>query len=137
MYGFEDGRLAETKGQAIVLRMEPLKAGLPSYEKVLSESKQSVLIGSGRGLADVLVREEGISKRHASLVLIAIHGELGLAIVDSSTNGTFVNGKRLPAKQKRFRIRSGDVVLVKDPGLDEELGWKLDFGNTVAFFARA
>lgn len=137
VYGFEDGRLAETKGKAIVLRLEPLKPGLPSFEKVLSESRQIITIGSGRGTADVLVREEGVSKKHVSLVLISIHGELGLAIVDSSTNGTFVNGKRLPAKQKRFRIRSGDTVLIKDPGLDDEFGWKLDFGNTVVFFARA
>lgn len=117
--------------------MEPLKPGLPEFERVLSESRQSVVIGSNRATADVLVRDEAVSKKHTTLALIAVHGELALAIVDSSTNGTFVNGNRLPAKQKRFRIRPGDVLLLKDPVIDAEFGWKLDFGNTVAYFSRA
>mmetsp|Transcript_56189 Transcript_56189/g.180362 ORF Transcript_56189/g.180362 Transcript_56189/m.180362 type:complete len:249 (+) Transcript_56189:85-831(+) len=137
VYGFAGPSTTTAGSKAIALRLEPLKQGLPEFERVLGESKQSITIGSARGTADVVVHDEGISKRHASLVLIGVNGELALAVVDTSTNGTFVNGKPLLAKKKRFRIRSGDVLQIKDPHLDEEFGWKLDFGNTVAYFTRA
>mmetsp|Transcript_103108 Transcript_103108/g.204775 ORF Transcript_103108/g.204775 Transcript_103108/m.204775 type:complete len:260 (+) Transcript_103108:54-833(+) len=137
VYGFSQGQILETKSKAIALRLEPLKTGLPEFEKVLGQASQSITIGSARGVADVVVRDEAVSKKHTTLALIGIHGELALAIVDNSTNGTFVNGNRLVARNKRFRIRNGDVILIKDPGLEEDYGWKLDFGNTVSFFSRS
>jgi len=137
VYGFLGGKLEETRGKAIALRLEPLKAGLPEFERVLGESRQSVTIGSQRGVSDVVVRDETVSKRHTVLALVAINGELALGIVDHSTNGTFVNGQRLPSKTKRFRMRNGDTLQIKDPSVDEGFGWKVDFGNTVSFFTRA
>merc|ERR1712060_359547 len=107
------------------------------FERVLSEDRQSVTIGSKRGTVDVFVVDEAISKVHCVLALIGIHGELALSITDHSTNGTFVNGKRLPVKKKRYRIRNGDRVEIKDTTLDDDFGWKCDFGNTVAYFSRA
>eukprot|EP00931_Biecheleriopsis_adriatica_P116004 TRINITY_DN9171_c0_g1_i1.p1 TRINITY_DN9171_c0_g1~~TRINITY_DN9171_c0_g1_i1.p1 ORF type:complete len:259 (-),score=67.90 TRINITY_DN9171_c0_g1_i1:121-864(-) len=139
VYGFDSSQRLEskgTKGKAIALRLEPLKPGLPEFEKVLGEHKQEVVIGSNRGRVDVVVHDDAISKKHLSLSLVGIHGELALSILDHSTNGSYLNGNRLPAKNKRFRIRSGDKLTLKAPSLDEDYGWKVDFGNTVAFFAR-
>lgn len=137
VYGFKEPKTQESAKRAIALRLEPLKPELPSFERVLSESKQSVTIGSLRKSADVFVSDEAVSKKHCTLTLIGINGELALAVVDNSTNGTFVNNERLPARQKRFRIRNGDKLVIKSPGLDEDFGWKCDFGNTVAYFSRA
>jgi hypothetical protein len=138
VYGFAGAKASEAgASKAIALRLEPLKPGMPHFEKVLSESKQNVLIGSHRGVVDVLVSDECVSKKHATLALVGIHGELALSIMDTSTNGTFVNGERLQAKKKRYRIRNGDKLQIMDPTVDEEFGWKVDFGNTVAFFSRA
>ncbi|CAE6941990.1 unnamed protein product, partial [Symbiodinium sp. CCMP2592] len=113
VYGFESGLTSESRGKAIALRLEPLKPGLPEYEKVLGEQKQTVLIGSNRGKVDVFVRDECISKKHTSLSLVGIHGELALSVLDHSTNGSFLNGQRLPAKDKKYRIRNGDKLTLK------------------------
>ncbi|CAJ1355246.1 unnamed protein product [Effrenium voratum] len=56
---------------------------------------------------------------------------------DHSTNGSFLNGNRLPDKNKRYRIRSGDKLTLKSPDIEPDYGWKVDFGNTVAYFSRA
>merc|ERR1739841_209230 len=112
------------------------KPGFPEFEKILGEQKQSVLIGAQRGVVDVLVSGEAVSKKHTMLELVGINGELALCIIDKSTNGTYINGKRIGVKNKRFRIRSGDKLQLMDPGIDEEFGWKVDIGNTVAFFSR-
>jgi len=134
VYGF-DSAASSGAGKAIALRLEPLKPGIPEYEKILGENKQSVLIGSLRGMVDVLVTEEVVSKKHVTLSLVGVHNELALCIVDTSTNGTYINGKRIE-KKKRFRLRSGDKLQLMDPSIDDEIGWKVDFGNTVAFFSR-
>lgn len=136
VYGFEAGLKNEAKGKAIALRLEPLKPGLPEFERVLGENRQSILIGSNRSKVDVNVADDVVSKKHVSLSLIGIKGELALCITDHSTNGSYINGTRLPGREKKFRIRSGDKLTLKAPGLDEDFGWKLDFGNTVAFFTR-
>lgn len=137
VYGFGGGFKAESRGKAIALRLEPLKPGLPEYEKVLGEQKQTVSIGSNRGKVDVAVRDEAVSKKHLSLSIVGIHGDLALSVVDHSTNGSFLNGHRLPEKNKRYRIRNGDKLTLKAPDIEEDCGWKVDFGNTVAYFTRA
>jgi len=123
--------------KAIALRLEPLRDGLPAFERVLTEGNQNVVIGSNRKLCDLAVVDEAVSKKHCMLGLIGVHGELAMSITDTSTNGTYINGKRVQTKGKRFRIRSGDTLQVKDARLEEDFGWKIDFGNTVSFFERA
>ncbi|CAJ1449395.1 unnamed protein product, partial [Effrenium voratum] len=137
VYGFDGGLKEESRGKAIALRLEPLKEGLPEYEKVLGEQKQAVSIGTNRGKVDVAVRDEAVSKKHLSLSLVGIKGELALCVLDHSTNGSFLNGNRLPDKNKRYRIRSGDKLTLKSPDIEPDYGWKVDFGNTVAYFSRA
>lgn len=136
VYGFAAGGNKEASKKAIALRLEPLGSGVKAFERVLSESNQSVTIGSNRKGVDVLVNDEAVSKKHCTLELIGIKGELALSVIDNSTNGTYVNGERLAVKGKRYRVRNGDKLILKNPGLDEDFGWTCDFGNTVCYFSR-
>lgn len=145
VYGFQapssDGRggvttTKEAQKKAIALRLDPLAPGLPSFERVLSEDRQSITIGSNRKLVDVAVVDDAVSKKHCTLSLVGVHGQLALCVVDHSTNGTYLNNERLPAKQKKYRVNAGDKLVLKHPDLDKEFGWTCDFGNTVAFFSR-
>merc|ERR1711957_845554 len=122
--------------KAIALRLEPLRPGVPEFEKVMSEDRQTITVGTNKALVDIVVRDEIVSKKHCMLALVGIHGELALSIQDSSSNGTYVNGERLAVKQKKYRIRNGDKLELKHPDVDAGFGWKVDFGNTVAFFSR-
>jgi hypothetical protein len=135
VYGFQEKSKTPAK-RAIALKLEPLGPGVPVFERVLSEERQSVTIGSNRKSVDVLVSDDAISKMHCTIALVGINNELALSIIDNSTNGTFVNGERLREKGKRYRLRSGDKLVMKNPSVDEEYGWSCDFGNTVAFFSR-
>ena len=60
----------------------------------------------GRGLvADLRLDENSVSRRHAMLV----HDENGTRILDDrSSNGTFVNGKRV----EQADLKHGDVLLL-------------------------
>ncbi|CAJ1378239.1 unnamed protein product [Effrenium voratum] len=87
VYGFDGGLKEESRGKAIALRLEPLKEGLPEYEKVLGEQKQAVSIGTNRGKVDVAVRDEAVSKKHLSLSLVGIKGELALCVLETTLAG--------------------------------------------------
>jgi pSer/pThr/pTyr-binding forkhead associated (FHA) protein len=60
----------------------------------------------GRGLsADLRLDENSVSRRHAMLV----HDDAGTRILDDrSSNGTFVNGRRV----KQAELHHGDLVVV-------------------------
>ncbi len=59
----------------------------------------------GRGTDNTLVlTSERVSRKHASLMV----DNTAIVLVDSSTNGTFVNGERAP----RAAVRPGDVIEV-------------------------
>merc|ERR1712085_25794 len=137
VYGFVS-EAGGNESRAIALRLEPLIPGLPEFERVLNDTKQGVIIGSKRGGAcDVTVMDDAVSKKHCSLSIIGLKGELALSVIDHSTNGIWVNGERLPVKGKRYRLRNGDKLTVKKKDLEENFGWKCDFGATVSFFSRA
>jgi pSer/pThr/pTyr-binding forkhead associated (FHA) protein len=58
--------------------------------------------------SDLQLQEQGISRRHARLQ----SGAQGWTITDlGSTNGTFVNGRRLPP-QERYILRTGDRITI-------------------------
>ncbi len=69
-------------------------------------SRGSLLIGREAG-CDVVVSSKNVSRRHAEIVATP----RGYLIIDSSTNGTFVNGKRIEGQHVLARadvIRCGD-----------------------------
>jgi pSer/pThr/pTyr-binding forkhead associated (FHA) protein len=77
----------------------------------------AIVVGRGEG-SDLRLAETGMSRQHARFQ----SGPQGWTVVDlGSTNGTFVNGQRLPAHQPYLlrpgdRITMGGAVLVVQPG---------------------
>jgi pSer/pThr/pTyr-binding forkhead associated (FHA) protein len=67
----------------------------------------------GRDGADLRLEDAKVSRKHAEL---ALHGPEAYVLRDlASTNGTFLNGRRVTGKIKlshEDRIRVGDTVLV-------------------------
>jgi len=69
--------------------------------------RPSIVIGRGKD-SDVVLLEADVSRQHARLQ----RGAQGWTVVDlGTTNGTFVNGKRLPA-QEPYLLRTGDRITV-------------------------
>lgn len=66
----------------------------------------SLVIGRDAG-ADVVVTNRDVSRRHAEIMVTP----KGYVVVDSSTNGTFVNGERIQSQRVLAR---GDVIRVGD-----------------------
>ncbi len=66
----------------------------------------SGVVHIGRGLsADLHIDENSVSRRHA----IIVHRPTGARVLDDrSSNGTFVNGRRI----SQAELRDGDVILV-------------------------
>ena len=68
--------------------------------------RQSLVIGRDAG-CDVVLTSRSVSRRHAEVVV----SPLGYVLVDSSTNGTLVNGKQVEGQQVLAR---GDVIRCGD-----------------------
>merc|ERR1719330_2086020 len=71
---------------------------------------------------DAIIMDEHISRQHCPLELDTAKG--AVYIVDLSTNGTFLNGKRLPSKrQGKVMLSHGDSLMLKDPLQDPGFGY--------------
>lgn len=93
------------------------------------ESKSSYIIGRvlGRSLneeqeketvvADIAIPEETCSKQHCAIQFREVGGQLLAYVIDlDSSNGTYLNGVRLPAA-RYVELRSGDLI---NPCSDED-----------------
>ena len=84
--------------------------GAPERARTLSFDAPRVVIGRGAG-CDVRLPDPSVSQHHATIRLENGH----YAVVDEgSTNGTYVNGERLPSRGRRklkreTRIRAGRI----------------------------
>lgn len=66
-----------------------------------------IVVGRGRG-ADLRLPHAGVSTHHATLHR---QGEQYVIVDNNSTNGTFINGARLPAMTPK-QLHSGDLIAV-------------------------
>lgn len=93
--------------------MERFSALIPvDQEKIqpILLNQENMVIGKVRGFVDVYLNDQCISRVHAQIQ----KGEDGCSIKDlGSTNGTFVNGRKLQ-EQERVVLHQGDEVTFAD-----------------------
>lgn len=111
------------KVEAVLVRLSPM-GRLPSHEKRLTASTPQLTIGKEKGANDVFVADNAVSRQHCILEFDLSKG--AVYVLDTSTNGTYLNGVRLPQKMTGKVILShGDDLVLKDLKTDpaQEFGW--------------
>lgn len=111
-----DGEEAFNTGKAmiqgdLVLMVQPsgkkfVLSGNQLNEVVLGRRNQETGYAPTVDLTDVNGQKQGVSRRHATLTR---RDSLLLLIDHNSTNGTFLNGKRLAPEQPRV-VRDSDMI---------------------------
>lgn len=115
--------LKPRRAESVLCRLSPMNT-LRAVHKTLSPSQKLLSIGKDKG-NDSVIRHSIVSRQHVVLELDPDRG--AVYVLDCSTNGTFLNGTRLPAKQGgKVLLSHGDELLLKDPSSGEQ-----DFGYIV------
>mmetsp|Transcript_148496 Transcript_148496/g.475333 ORF Transcript_148496/g.475333 Transcript_148496/m.475333 type:complete len:358 (+) Transcript_148496:66-1139(+) len=113
--------LSQRVVETMLVRLSPMGASLKPVEKELSTGNLTLSMGKDRG-NDVLIMDDMISRQHCVLELDSAKG--CVYVVDYSTNGTYLNGKRLPPRTKgKIVLSHGDELSMKDPAQDSELAY--------------
>jgi len=103
--------------ESAICRLSPMNSLRP-VEKVLNNSSPILSIGKDKG-NDVTIQDPVISRQHCILELDPERG--AVYALDTSTNGTFLNGIRLPSKTVgKVLLSHGDELLFKDPTHGEQ-----------------
>merc|ERR1719359_825861 len=112
--------LRPPQAESVVVRLSPMNTLRPA-EKMLSMG-HTLSIGKDKA-NDTVIPDAIVSRQHCVLELDAERGSV--YILDCSTNGTFLNGRRLPGKSAgKVLLSHGDELLLKDPGSgDQEYGY--------------
>jgi hypothetical protein len=118
-----------------VVRLSAMCAALPPSEQKLTAQRDSFRIGTDKASCDVVVEDAVLSRKHVAISFSASTGTL--YVIDTSTNGTFLNRKPLPSPKKtkagkgRVVIVHGDELLLKPPTADlGEFGYILNIQFT-------
>lgn len=125
-WGASEAKIAQliapgSTGKSVKCRLSPINHTLKPFEKSLKVSEKRIFIGKGTD-NDVILTDSGISTRHCAIELDVNRG--GTYIIDTSSHGTWLNGRRLPAKAKgKVFVSHGDEVLLKDPKKEPEFGY--------------
>jgi len=113
--------LSQRVVETMLVRLSPMGASLNPVEKELSTGNLTLSMGKDRS-NDVLIMDDMISRQHCVLELDSAKG--CVYVVDYSTNGTYLNGKRLPPRTKgKIVLSHGDELSMKDPAQDSELAY--------------
>jgi len=109
--------------KSALVRLSPMNR-LPSGAKTLSSNMPVLCIGKDRN-NDVIINANMISRQHCILELDPDRG--AIYVIDVSTNGTYLNGVRLPEKKTgKVLVSHGDELLLQDPVIDEEFGYVIN-----------
>jgi pSer/pThr/pTyr-binding forkhead associated (FHA) protein len=102
-------------------RLSPMNT-LRTAEKTLNSGSPVMSIGKDKS-NDVVIPDMSISRQHCMLELDAERG--AVYVIDMSTNGTFLNGLRLPSSSVgKVLLSHGDELLLKNPAAgDGEYGY--------------
>ncbi|AYU76454.1 hypothetical protein, conserved [Leishmania donovani] len=98
--------------QPLVARLVPLYAGLPTLD--LHQDSGNVVVGRGKDISEDyrIDVSDKLSARHCELAVHPV--TLRVELRDLSTNGTFLNGRRV-AKGERVVLQNGDRVALTRP----------------------
>eukprot|EP00441_Pelagodinium_beii_P037010 CAMPEP_0197638426 /NCGR_PEP_ID=MMETSP1338-20131121/13360_1 /TAXON_ID=43686 ORGANISM="Pelagodinium beii, Strain RCC1491" /NCGR_SAMPLE_ID=MMETSP1338 /ASSEMBLY_ACC=CAM_ASM_000754 /LENGTH=485 /DNA_ID=CAMNT_0043211003 /DNA_START=31 /DNA_END=1485 /DNA_ORIENTATION=- len=101
--------------ESALVRLSPME-NLPSFQKLLSPASPTITLGKGPTNEVVLPNPHGVvSRNHCIIELDPDRG--AIYAHDCSTNGSFLNGIRLPAQQGgKVLLSHGDELLFTDPG---------------------
>mmetsp|Transcript_122440 Transcript_122440/g.215688 ORF Transcript_122440/g.215688 Transcript_122440/m.215688 type:complete len:360 (+) Transcript_122440:108-1187(+) len=107
--------------ESVNVRLSPMNTLRPS-EKTLSSGQPVFSIGKDK-TNDAVIQDAVISRQHCVLELDSERG--AVYVLDCSTNGTFLNGTRLPSKSAgKVLLTHGDELCLKDPNAGEpEFGY--------------
>ncbi|CAJ1443613.1 unnamed protein product [Effrenium voratum] len=107
--------------ESAVVRMSPMNT-LPPGQKTLSQTQPVLVIGKDKA-SDIAIPAAIVSRQHCALELDMERG--AVYVIDCSTNGTFLNGLRLPPKSSgKVLVSHGDELLLQDPANgDQEFGY--------------
>jgi len=112
--------------ESVIVRLSPMNTLRP-VEKTLSCANTVLTIGKEKG-NDLMISDNVISRQHCVLELDIERG--AVYAINCSTNGTFLNDVRLPAKTiGKVLISHGDELLFKDPATGDR-----EFGYVVCLF---
>lgn len=107
-----------------LIRLAPMVPQLTKAQASLDNSKRKFSIGTDPA-NDLKVKGPLVSRAHTNLEFIPSKG--AIYITDTSTNGTFLNGRRLPAKgSARVVLWHGDELLLQDPASNAEFGFMVN-----------
>lgn len=108
--------------ESITVRLSPMTR-LPNFEKRLTTTNKLLSIGKDK-TNDVSIQDSLVSRQHCLLEFDGIKG--CVYIVDTSTNGTYLNSQPLPAnKTGKVILSHGDDLILKSKANDPagEFGW--------------
>merc|ERR1711866_27468 len=109
--------LKPRQAESILCRLSPMNT-LKPVQKTLTAAHAMISIGKDKN-NHVTINDNLISRQHCVLELDPDRG--AVYILDCSTNGTFLNGIRLPSKTVgKVLILHGDELLFKDPATGEQ-----------------
>jgi hypothetical protein len=106
--------MKRTAVDSVLLRLSPMTVDkLRPVEKALSGKAAKLIIGKDKH-NDVVIEDSLVSRHHCQITLDSAKGAVYIA--DLSTNGTFLNGKRLPSKKLgKVLLSHGDELLLHNP----------------------
>lgn len=106
--------LKPRRAESVLCRLSPMDT-LPHFKKMFTPVNSMVALGKGPENNLIIPNPHRVvSRQHCILELDADRG--AVYVHDVSTNGTFLNGVRLPAQQEgKVLLSHGDELLFKDP----------------------
>mmetsp|Transcript_94189 Transcript_94189/g.224218 ORF Transcript_94189/g.224218 Transcript_94189/m.224218 type:complete len:273 (+) Transcript_94189:2-820(+) len=106
------------------IRLASMAPTLKDFTKTLTSDKATFSIGTDPTSA-LRVKGPLVSRSHAVVEFQPDKGSV--YVVDTSTNGTFLNGKRLPPKASaKVMLSHGDELLLQDPSQGAEFGYMVN-----------
>lgn len=109
--------------QSVLCRLSPMSVDkLFPAEKMFSGKECKMSVGKDKS-NDVCIQDPVVSRNHCLLSFDEHKG--AVYVTDLSTNGTYLNGSRLPSKKLgKVLLSHGDELLLKDPKTgDMEFGF--------------